>query len=574
MTSRFIEIGKISEGIDFADDRCRAVIITGLPFPPYNDPKVKLKREFLDGIRAEMIKNNKSNESGFKIHQDSDTLTSSSAPTLTGADYYTNQAFRAVNQALGRVIRHRADYGAILLLDNRFEQTKYQIGLSKWLRPHIDMNHSIGASIASLKRFFNDAVPEPIPPPPLKDDSNNGTNVEDGDALDELKDVSKIVMVKTNSIHENGSTSASMHHALSLTQDESNFIHPNRIIKTMESMVHKNDTDSFIIELPKLERKFKAPSEGLQSLYKRNSILIPKEKPTASLSSTIASAWSAVDKNRALKSAEPLKMSISSTPLLHSSTDAKPSTKAFSNDDRKGADRALEFFTAAKGILRSNEFELLGSKLKMLHLQGKAGDSDRYLKISSEIIDILLMIEHDQSMKLLELFYLLLPSKYNSTVMTIACMKRFDASELKVLCEQYLPTADFDHIQKNITKAMITYSDDVIALGHIKSIIDIWNGNTSIQVEQKNTLLASMLRILPVKMNDPVTALWNNMNISKNDSLQKWLVKCKETPKDLSDTNQRVPKGINCIVCKNPICHVSHNASVVFVYLHAFIAHL
>ena len=44
--------GKISEGIDFSDDMCRAVVVTGLPFAPYLDPKVKLKREFLDAARA------------------------------------------------------------------------------------------------------------------------------------------------------------------------------------------------------------------------------------------------------------------------------------------------------------------------------------------------------------------------------------------------------------------------------------------------------------------------------------------------------------------------------------------
>jgi regulator of telomere elongation helicase 1 len=36
--------GKISEGIDFAHEQSRAVVITGLPFPPSFDPKVKMKR--------------------------------------------------------------------------------------------------------------------------------------------------------------------------------------------------------------------------------------------------------------------------------------------------------------------------------------------------------------------------------------------------------------------------------------------------------------------------------------------------------------------------------------------------
>lgn len=40
--------GKVSEGLDFADARARAVLVIGLPYPPLNDPKVVLKREYLD----------------------------------------------------------------------------------------------------------------------------------------------------------------------------------------------------------------------------------------------------------------------------------------------------------------------------------------------------------------------------------------------------------------------------------------------------------------------------------------------------------------------------------------------
>lgn len=39
---------------------------------------------------------------------------------MTGEEWYSQQASRAVNQAVGRVIRHRHDYGAIIFCDERF----------------------------------------------------------------------------------------------------------------------------------------------------------------------------------------------------------------------------------------------------------------------------------------------------------------------------------------------------------------------------------------------------------------------------------------------------------------------
>ena len=39
---------------------------------------------------------------------------------------------RALNQAIGRCLRHRHDYGAILLVDERFRQPRNQLHLSRW----------------------------------------------------------------------------------------------------------------------------------------------------------------------------------------------------------------------------------------------------------------------------------------------------------------------------------------------------------------------------------------------------------------------------------------------------------
>lgn len=45
--------GKLSEGLDFADMNGRAVILTGLPYPPLKDPKIVLKRQYLDICRLD-----------------------------------------------------------------------------------------------------------------------------------------------------------------------------------------------------------------------------------------------------------------------------------------------------------------------------------------------------------------------------------------------------------------------------------------------------------------------------------------------------------------------------------------
>lgn len=44
--------GKVSEGLDFADRNGRAVIVTGLPYPPMKDPRVILKKNYLDQLHS------------------------------------------------------------------------------------------------------------------------------------------------------------------------------------------------------------------------------------------------------------------------------------------------------------------------------------------------------------------------------------------------------------------------------------------------------------------------------------------------------------------------------------------
>ncbi|XP_011619108.1 regulator of telomere elongation helicase 1 [Takifugu rubripes] len=125
--------GKASEGLDFADTFGRAVIITGLPFPPKMDPRVILKMQFLDEMSS-----NKTSKLKF----------------LSGQQWYKQQAFRAVNQAIGRVIRHRHDFGAILLCDHRFKNPDARAQLPLWVKPYVNQYDSFGNVIRDVSKFF------------------------------------------------------------------------------------------------------------------------------------------------------------------------------------------------------------------------------------------------------------------------------------------------------------------------------------------------------------------------------------------------------------------------------------
>ncbi|XP_028967374.1 regulator of telomere elongation helicase 1 homolog [Galendromus occidentalis] len=119
--------GKSSEGVDFSDEFARAVIIVGIPYAPRQDNRVKLKIDYL----------NKYGSDG-----------------MNGNTWYQIQAIRAINQAIGRVIRHRNDFGVILFLDKRFAEQGTISQLSKWVRNRVDTLREFRKAIVGVSSFF------------------------------------------------------------------------------------------------------------------------------------------------------------------------------------------------------------------------------------------------------------------------------------------------------------------------------------------------------------------------------------------------------------------------------------
>lgn len=76
---------------------------------------------------------------------------------LTGQEWYKLEASRAVNQAIGRVIRHKDDYGAIILCDNRFAAPNFRTQLSAWVRPFMNSYSTFGPALRDIIQFFKNA---------------------------------------------------------------------------------------------------------------------------------------------------------------------------------------------------------------------------------------------------------------------------------------------------------------------------------------------------------------------------------------------------------------------------------
>jgi len=128
--------GKMSEGINFANEMARCVVVVGLPYPDITNPELKEKMKVLDGLHRD----NRDNPIG-----------------ITGTEYYQNLCMRAVNQSVGRAIRHEKDYAAVVLVDVRYStDPRVWKGLPKWLRSdQRQSSKSFQENLKCLQAFYD-----------------------------------------------------------------------------------------------------------------------------------------------------------------------------------------------------------------------------------------------------------------------------------------------------------------------------------------------------------------------------------------------------------------------------------
>ncbi|KAI8906457.1 putative ATP-dependent RNA helicase DDX11-like protein 8-like protein [Gorgonomyces haynaldii] len=115
--------GKMSEGINFSNDMCRLVVMVGIPFANVKSPELVEKLKFV-------------------------------SETTSSQEFYENMCMKQVNQCIGRAIRHKNDYAAICLLDERYANKRLFEKLPKWIRDCDIQQKSVEQAVQAIQGFF------------------------------------------------------------------------------------------------------------------------------------------------------------------------------------------------------------------------------------------------------------------------------------------------------------------------------------------------------------------------------------------------------------------------------------
>ena len=107
--------GKLSEGINFSDKLGRGVVIVGLPYPNIQSAQWKAKLDYIE--HAMRVKGG-----------------SEADGKAASREFYENACMRAVNQSVGRAIRHKKDYATIVMLDRRYNTPRIKSKLPVWIQ--------------------------------------------------------------------------------------------------------------------------------------------------------------------------------------------------------------------------------------------------------------------------------------------------------------------------------------------------------------------------------------------------------------------------------------------------------
>ena len=364
--------------------------------------------------------------------------------TLSGAEWYSQQAHRAVNQAVGRVIRHKSDYGAILFLDSRFGEQRNQVGISKWIRPNFVADNGAGVAIGSVARFFRGArkkaaanetsfkdqksLPQPIK---LSYEAEEASNTE----------ITKFTFIRKDRSNEDRNGDNSLLNG---------YVRPEQVIRQVELKDRSNpkrtndNTDLSAL-------KIRPARNGLNALYKPAANAGSKPNKH-NLEETISSAWNTSAFQHLDSSSTRTSLGENSKPLIQKVI-AKKARQGNSSIE-KTSDPARQFFDLAKQILTQADFQSVFKHVISMKTYGDKKDKVSYFKAANMLVT-LLQTHYDSRIGknehcLLELLFKILPAAYRDDIQLMASKALYEKSKLKHFCDEEVSKEELAIIERRV----------------------------------------------------------------------------------------------------------------------------
>ncbi|KAJ1984146.1 ATP-dependent DNA helicase chl1 [Dimargaris cristalligena] len=176
--------GKMSEGINFGDDLGRGIVMVGLPFANLGSRELQEKIRFVGesarrvpvtsattvGEESGDLPATKREGSGGPSSDASSRSSELPSASTNGGPvdirtvlqsseaqtYYENLCMKAVNQSIGRAIRHRNDYAVIVLLDERYSTSRISRKLPGWIEQRRTQCDRFGPVVGKIAGFFRE----------------------------------------------------------------------------------------------------------------------------------------------------------------------------------------------------------------------------------------------------------------------------------------------------------------------------------------------------------------------------------------------------------------------------------
>ncbi|KAL2268067.1 hypothetical protein VTJ83DRAFT_2913 [Remersonia thermophila] len=163
--------GKLSEGINFADRLGRCVVVVGLPYPNAHSPEWKARLEYVETAALEGPEREQQQTTNDPPATAPDAQARQAAKKAppsaqdrararqAAQSFYENACMRAVNQSIGRAIRHRGDYAAVVLVDRRYALPRVREKLPGWIRAGMvdgSEHKGLPGLMAGLRGFFKE----------------------------------------------------------------------------------------------------------------------------------------------------------------------------------------------------------------------------------------------------------------------------------------------------------------------------------------------------------------------------------------------------------------------------------